>query len=182
MSGYTKLHWPNGRFAERRGEGDFTFMPPEGAIVAGRALPSDADQRDVARVRPWGPFNPDPRVLGDVPVGGELKWRLDPEWIDLAPSWMATRDTYVSFEGRTAYGERSEIPFHVTSTDWQESDRVLAGIMTAFGAPTTAVPVGGFGQFDGTMRLASGGRASRAASPASASAAGTSSGARPPAT
>ena len=67
---------------------------------------------------------------------------------------MATPDTYVSFEGRTAYGERSAIPFHVTSTDWQESDRVLAGIMTAFGAPTTAVAVGGYGQFDGTMRLA----------------------------
>ncbi len=110
--------------------------------------------RDVARLRPWGPFNPDPRLIGDVPVAGELSWRLDPEWIDLAPSWMATPDTYVSFEGRTAYGEQSAIPFHVTSTDWQESDRVLAGIMTAFGAPTTAVAVGGYGQFDGTMRLA----------------------------
>ena len=71
-------------------------------------LPPDADDRDVARVRPWGPFNPDPRLMGDVPVAGELSWRLDPEWIDLAPSWMATADTYVSFEGRTAYGERSD--------------------------------------------------------------------------
>ena len=35
-----------------------------------------------------------------------------------------------SFDGRTAYGERSQIPFHVTSLDWLESDRVLAGIMT----------------------------------------------------
>ena len=59
-----------------------------------------------------------------------------PEWIDVcAPSSMATPTTYVAFEGRTAYGERSTIPFHVTSADWQESDRVLAGIMTAFGAP-----------------------------------------------
>ena len=179
MSGYTKLQWPNGRFAERRGEGDLTFVPPDGVIVAGRQLPPDADQRDVARVRPWGPFNPDPRLIGEVPVAGELTWRLDPEWIDLAPSWMATRDTYVSFEGRTAYGERSTIPFHVTSTDWQESDRVLAGIMTAFGSPTTAVAVGGYGQFDGTMRLASAGRASTGDSVASACAAGTSCGARP---
>jgi hypothetical protein len=154
MSGSTTLAWPNGRFAERRGTGSLAFVPAEGASVAGRALPPDADTRDLTRVRPWGPFNSDPRVMGEVPVAGELSWRLDPEWIDLEPSWMATADTYVSFEGRTAYGERSEIPFHVTSTDWQESDRVLAGIMTAFGAPTTAVAVGGYGQFDGTMRLA----------------------------
>ena len=154
MSGYTKLRWPNGRFADRRGEGNLTFVPPDGVIVAARQLPPDAHARDVARQRPWGPFNPDPRLMGDVPVAGDLSWRLDPEWIDLAPSWMATPETYVSFEGRTAYGEQSAIPFHVTSTNWQESDRVLAGIMTAFGAPTTAVAVGGYGQFDGTMRLA----------------------------
>ena len=154
MSGYTKLQWPNGRFADRRGEGSLAFVPPDGVIVAGRQLRPDAHDRDVARLRPWGPFNPDPRLAGDVAVAGELSWRLDPEWIDLAPSWMATAETYVSFEGRTAYGERSTIPFHVTSTDWQESDRVLAGIMTAFGSPTTAVAVGGYGQFDGTMRLA----------------------------
>ena len=47
-----------------------------------------------------------------------------------AQSWVATPKTYVEFEGRTAYGERSQIPFHVTSLDWLESDRVLAGIMT----------------------------------------------------
>src|SRR4029450_3220988 len=67
---------------------------------------------------------------------------------------MAPPRTFVAFEGKTAYGERSEIPFHVTSADWQESDRVLAGIMTAFGATTSAVPVGGSGEFDGVMRLA----------------------------
>ena len=31
---------------------------------------------------------------------------------------------------------QSTIPFHVTSADWQESDRLLAGIMTAFGSDT----------------------------------------------
>lgn len=153
LSGYSKLRWPSGRFADKRGEGSLTFEPPAGVAVLGRELPADARRQDETRVRPWGPFNPDPRLLGDVPVGGELTWTLGPEWIDLAPSWMATERTYVSFEGRTAYGDRSTIPFHVTSTDWQESDRVLAGIMTAFGAPTTAVALGGYGQFDGTMRL-----------------------------
>jgi hypothetical protein len=153
LSGFSKLRWPNGRFAETQGEGSLTIAPPDGVLLLGRDLPADARERDEMRPRPWGPFNPDPRELGDLPVGGTLTWRLDPEWITLAPSWMATERTFVSFEGRTAYGEQSAIPFHVTSADWQESDRVLAGIMTAFGAPTGAVPVGGYGQFDGTMRL-----------------------------
>ena len=39
----------------------------------------------------------------------------------------------------------------MTSLDWQESDRVLAGIMTAFGAPTGAIDIGGRGEFDGVM-------------------------------
>ena len=41
----------------------------------------------------------------------------------------------------------------MTSLDWLESDRVLAGIMTAFGSPTGAVDIGGAGQFDGVMLL-----------------------------
>ena len=153
FSGSSTLRWPNGRFAEKQGEGFLQVSAPDEAPVLGRALPSDIRERHEARPRPWGPFNPDPRILGDLPVAGEIGWRLDPEWITLSPSWMATESTYVAFEGRTAYGERSSIPFHVTSADWQESDRVLAGIMTLFGAPTTAVPVGGYGRFDGTMHL-----------------------------
>jgi hypothetical protein len=149
LSGRSRLEWPNGRFAERRGDGRLAIAPPDGVAIAGRELPASARQ---APLRPWGPFNNDPRVLGDVPVGGEIAWRLDPEWITLQPSWMASPATFVAFEGRTAYGDDSAIPFHVTSTDWQESDRVLAGIMTALGSPTGAVPVGGVGTFDGTMR------------------------------
>ena len=86
---------------------------------------------------------------------------------------MATPRTFVAFEGKTAYGERSEIPFHVTSADWQESDRVLAGIMTTFGATTSAVPVGGSGEFDGVMRLAFASRGSRAVFAATACTRGT---------
>ena len=37
--------------------------------------------------------------------------------------WAATDRTYVEFTGRTAWGQRSQMPFHVTSIDWQESDR-----------------------------------------------------------
>ena len=39
----------------------------------------------------------------------------------------------------------------MTSLDWQESDRVLAGIMTAFGSPTGGVQIGGYGEFDGVL-------------------------------
>src|SRR5206468_11120588 len=75
------------------------------------------------------------------------------EWITIGPSSLASPKTYVEFEGRTAFGDRSRIPFHVPSLGWVESDRVLAGIMTAFGSPAGAVPVGGSGQFDGVMLL-----------------------------
>ncbi len=39
----------------------------------------------------------------------------------------------------------------MTSADWQESDRLMAGILTAFGAPTNAIEIGGYGSFEGTM-------------------------------
>ena len=77
--------------------------------------------------------------------------RLVPSGSSWRPAEWPRLRTSVAFEGRTAYGERSRIPFHVTSADWQESDRVLAGILTVFGAPTRVVAVGGYGQFDGVM-------------------------------
>ncbi len=46
---------------------------------------------------------------------------------------------------------RPRFPFHVTSHDWQESDRLLASIMTAMSGQTGAVEVGGRGTFDGEM-------------------------------
>ena len=153
LSGRTKLEWPLGRFVDRRGEGDLDVTPPPGVTVLGRTVSPARLAAERARPHPWGPFNPSPRILGDVPVGGHLRFTLDPTWITVRPSALATPATYVAFEGRTAYGDRSTIPFHVTSADWQESDRVLAGIMTAFGAGTGAVLVSGTGEFDGVMRL-----------------------------
>ena len=75
-----------------------------------------------------------------VPIGGDLTYRIDPQWISVGSSRVATPHTYVEFEGRTANGDDSTMPFHVTSADWQESDRLLAGLMTAFGAPEGAAP------------------------------------------
>ena len=61
--------------------------------------------------------------IGHVPIAGEIVYSLDPDWITLASGWAATEKTYVEFKGRTAWAQRSQMPFHVTSLDWQESDR-----------------------------------------------------------
>ena len=149
-TGQNLLEWPLGRFAEHRGDGVILVDPPAGVETMGRQLTAaqvaDAEQR----ARQWGPFNPDlPRE--PVPIAGELVYAYGPEWVDLAASHLATPDTYVAFDGRTAYGDRSRMAFHVTSADWQESDRVFAGVLTAFGSRTRVVDVGGSGTFDGVM-------------------------------
>ena len=69
----------------------------------------------------------------------------------IEPSHIATESTYVEAQGRTKYGEESDLLFHVSSADWQESDRVFAGVLTAFGSTTKAIPIGGYGTFDGSM-------------------------------
>ena len=149
-SGRNLLEWPLGRFAERRGEGEVDVSAPGGTPLLTRTIPVAEIEADAQRGESWGPFS-NHLPLAPVPIGGELTYAFGPEWIDIRPSRVLTPQTYVEFEGRTAYGERSNLPFHVTSSDWQESDRLLAGLMTAFGAPTRAIPIGGHGTFDGLM-------------------------------
>lgn len=149
-SGRTLLEWPLDRFAEVRGEGAIAAVPPPGVTLQGRALGPDAEARARARADRWGPFSPH-TPLAPVPVGGEVRYRFDPARIEVAPGWVATPETFVAFEGTTAWGHRSRLPFHVTSADWQASDRLLAGVLTAFGTPTAAVPVDGVGEFDGVL-------------------------------
>jgi hypothetical protein len=150
-TGRNRLEWPIGKWAEKRGDGEITIQAPAGFQQMTRDLPPQRLAEIVARPEEEGPFNPR-APLGYLQIAGRIAYELDPEWIVIRDGWTATSKTFVSFEGRTAFGERSEIPFHVTSLDWQESDRVLAGIMTAFGARTSAVPIGGYGGFDGVMR------------------------------
>ena len=149
-SGRNRLEWPLGKWLEKRGGGEVTIQAPDGVRTMTRQL----DPTMIARVAdlpvPAGPFNSH-LSLGYLALAGHIVYALDPKWITLDDSWAATESTYVQFQGQTAYGEDSRIPFHVTSLDWQESDRVLAGIMTTFGAPTGAVPIDGNGEFDGTM-------------------------------
>ena len=114
-------------------------------------------------------------------VGGEFAYRFDPEWLDVEPSHLATERTYVEFQGRTAYGDRSEFPFYARSADWQESDRLLAGIITAFGSPTGVDHRRRLGEFRGTMTKSFRARSSRGSSSATTCGRGTSSGGARPA-
>jgi hypothetical protein len=149
-SGTNRLEWPLGKFALKHGSGEVTTAMPDGVRPMTRAMQPDA----IAQVDPLppeqGPFNKQ-LPLEYLPIAGQISYALDPDWIEIARGWTATEKTYVEFSGRTAWAQRSTIPFHVTSLDWQESDRVLAGIMTAFGAPTGLIDIGGRGEFDGTM-------------------------------
>ncbi len=147
-TGRNTLEWPLGKWGLKQGGGVADITPPPGVEPMTREFPEARLAAEAAAA----PVPFDPRAsLGYLPIGGHLDYRLDPEWITLASSWVATPKTYVEFEGRTAYGPQSKIPFHVTSLDWQESDRVLAGIMTTFGSNTGAIEIGGHGEFDGVM-------------------------------
>jgi translocation-and-assembly-module (TAM) inner membrane subunit TamB-like protein len=150
ISGKNRLEWPLGKFSEKHGSGEVTAVMPPGAAPMTKQLQPD----QIARVDPLppeqGPFNAH-LPIGHVPVAGTIAYTLDPAWITIPNGWAATDKTYVEFNGRTAWAKHSRLPFHVTSLDWQESDRVLAGIMTTFGAATGAISIGGRGEFDGTM-------------------------------
>jgi hypothetical protein len=140
------LDFPSGRFDQRTGEGEMVVTAPEGQRMQGRELvdlgaPVVRSPASLDRDAP----------LGRVPITADLKYAYAGEQITLARSYAATPDTYIDFSGTTRQGDASDIAFHVTSRDWQESDKLLAGIMTAAGARTRPVYVGGSGAFDGTL-------------------------------
>lgn len=144
-NGRNLLEWPLGRFADARGEGRIAITPPPG-VAAMTASPAPADRRG----EEWGPFGPMP-LPRHLPIAGGVAYRFDPSAIALDDGHFATERTNVAFQGSTAWGDRSRLPFHVTSRDWQESDQLLAGLMTDFGSPTGPVTFGGRGEFDGVM-------------------------------
>lgn len=148
--GRNLLEWPLGEFAARTGEGTIAVTPPEGMIPLGRDLPPGAAAAARRRAEVQGPFS-NHRPLSPVGFSASLGYELHGSTINLYDGTFATPETYVAFQGVTDAGEQSRIPFHVTSANWQESDRLLAGIMTAFGATTSAIPVDGIGEFDGVM-------------------------------
>ncbi len=143
-TGRNLLEFPTGRFDQRTGDGEVQVDGPEGLPMQGReltGLPVPPRAEPLDRDAP----------LGTVPVSGEARYSYDGDWLRIARGYAATPDTYVDFAGETAYGTQSAMAFHVTSRDWQESDRLLAGIMTAVGARTRPIEVGGIGIFDGRL-------------------------------
>lgn len=149
-TGRNEMGWTLGRFADRSGAGTVTFTAPAGSPLQGPQLAASAAGAARDRYLVQGPFS-NHTPLAPMPVAGNLIYSFDPEAIRFEPSQVFTADTYVAFEGATAYAERSKIPFRVTSRNWQESDRMLAGIMTAFGANTKAIPIDGVGRFEGVL-------------------------------
>jgi translocation and assembly module TamB len=137
-----------GDWGGRSGDGEIRVTPPPGANVLGRVVPAAAATAPAPP--PDEPFS-DHLPLAPVPVGGVLTYGYGDGGITLAPSRISTPQTYVEAEGTTDWGEASRLPFHVTSSDWQESDRLLAGVMTALGRPARAIPIGGVGTFDGVL-------------------------------
>ena len=150
ISGTNLLEWPIRRYSAHTGGGTARFTPPDEAVLMTREMPLDRIAARKARGEDAGPFSP-LTPIEPVSVGGEVIYEFGPDWIDIMPSRLATESTFVEVQGRTKYGEESDLPFHVSSADWQESDRVFAGILTAFGSKTKAIPIGGYGTFDGAM-------------------------------
>jgi hypothetical protein len=142
-SGRNLLEWPLGRFRERSGDGYSEVIPPAGVdVLSGTPASQFASGLDRGGVHP---------PIGHLPIAGEVTYRFDQHWLEFSDGRFSTPQTDVTFSGRTAWGDNSRIPFHVTSSDLQESDRVLAGMMTAFGAPTNPITVGGSAEFSGVM-------------------------------
>jgi TamB, inner membrane protein subunit of TAM complex len=149
-SGTNLLEWPLGRFREHTGGGRFSASPPVGVETMTASL-AEAPAVDPEPVRSGSRRAAPPSLVNPVPVAADVSYQFGPDVVNLGPSRFATGRTHVSFSGRTAWGGESVIPFHVTSGDWQESDQVLAAILTDFGARTAPVAFGGHGEFERVM-------------------------------
>ncbi len=149
-AGRNVLEWPLGRTSERVGEGEIAVTPPAGVDPMTPSLAAARAADPQHTLHEWGPFAPMP-LSTHLPIAGAVSYRFDPEQVHLSEGRFATERTHVAFEGSTEWTSEARLKFHVTSSDWQESQLVLAGIMTDFGSPTGAVTFGGRGEFDGAM-------------------------------
>jgi len=140
------LEWPLGQFSQHRGEGRVVVTPPSGVTLMTASLGDDQPDSTHSAGR-----RPPPPLPKHIPIGGELTYRYRPEEVTIDNGVFMTERTHVVFEGTTAWGGRSNLRFHVASSDWQESDQVLVGIMNDFGSHAGAVAFGGRGEFEGVM-------------------------------
>ena len=147
--GRTRLAWPVGDFTDRSGDGRLTVAPPRGTPLHSRtARPAAGGARWPYAEAAFAPADAPWRF----PLGAGIEYDFDADEVRIGPSWAATPLTSITFDGRTAWGRGSRIPFHVRSADWQEADRVMAAVMTAFGRPTGGIEVAGRGEMAGVMR------------------------------
>lgn len=146
-SGSLDMAWQNGHFSTtRRGTGHTTVSPPAGTRLAPVELPDDPLPVAGESVG----FDALRRPLA-LTVGSDLHYTFDRTGFAFDDSWVATPATWIGFSGKVASSGEAALPFRVTSHDWQESDHLLASIMTAVSGPTNAVEVGGRGTFNGEM-------------------------------
>ena len=148
MRGEVSMAWPNGKFtAGMQGHGETRILPPDGAATAAPTLaPGESPgepERPFQKYRPFGTFA----------LAADTRYQFSASSLDFDPSWVATPTTYVKFDGH-ARGGPANVAFHVTSHDWQNSDRLFAAIMTNFSSQMGAIEVGGRGTFDGRLTKA----------------------------
>lgn len=149
MRGRVTMQWQNGHFSETmEGQGTTAITAPNGVTLATPELPPTAP-----------PLKPEPgqfvpfRPYGEFGLGGNTSYRFSWSTLDFDDSWVATPSAFVKFSGHARGGD-VHVPFHVTSHDWQNSDRLFTAIMTNFNHPIGAIEVGGRGTFDGTLTKA----------------------------
>jgi TamB, inner membrane protein subunit of TAM complex len=149
-SGENVLEWQLGAFRDRKGTGRIRVTAP-GVATMTRELTPTMTVAAEARSQDAIPFS-NHTPIRPVPLSGTLDYSYAGDRVTIAAGEVATEETFVTFNGTTTFGgEGARLPFHVSSSSWQESDRLLAGLMTAFGAPTRATEMDGAGEFDGIM-------------------------------
>jgi hypothetical protein len=147
MRGGVNMTWPNGRFSSGlEGTGQSLIEPPAGAPTGASALSPGAPPAAPEDPGEFDPYQP----YGRFPFAGHMLYRFDSGGLEFYDSWAATRETYIAFSGR-ALGGPVQLPFQVTSHDWQGSDRLFTAIMGEFTDPVAAIEVGGRGTFDGVL-------------------------------
>ena len=145
-SGRNRLEWPIGGFTDFAGEGALRLSPPAGVRLAG----PDPDPGAAAAVAARREQPPD-LTTRTFPFGGQVEYRATGAGLELGEGYLATPTTHIAFGGRTAWGADTRIAFDVSSANWQESDRLMAAVMTAVGTPTSPFTVDGYGTLDGVL-------------------------------
>ena len=113
-SGRNRLEWPLGKWALKTGQGEATVEPPAGhaaddARAAGR---SGRGARARFPTKPGRSIRSCRSATCRSPATSSIR-SIRSGFASRRAGRRPSR-TYVEFEGQTAYGEQSRIPFHVT--------------------------------------------------------------------